>query len=236
MIEYIGVDGCRAGWFGVGFWDGDKWDIGVFKDIDSLWKWCYNARLILIDIPIGLMDGGSRERTCDIEARRILGKRGSSIFRVPCRAVLKIKSYKDACLINKQLTGKSISKQAWHIIPKIRQVDRFIRRYRDVPIRETHPEICFWALAGHPMRYSKKTIQGYRERLVVLRSVLIYVDDIIEEAKRRYFNKDLAMDDILDALVIAIVARMGMKRLVSIPKRAEFDSFGLRMEIVCAMP
>lgn len=258
MIKYIGVDGCRAGWFAVGFGNGKEWDIGVFSNISSLCKHYSKARLILIDIPIGLSDKGVKERTCDIEARRILGpKRGTSIFLVPCRAVLCVNSYRKACIINKELSGRSISKQAWQIVPKIREVDEFIRlqsrcsrrrptRRGGYPdLRETHPEICFWALAGRPMQYWKKTRLGCKERLAILRMAFSNTDDIINEAKIRYRRKDVprpcvqgrgvAIDDILDALAVALISRKGIKKLVSIPKNPEYDSCGLRMEIVCAM-
>lgn len=236
MIKYVGVDGCRAGWFSVGFGNGKEWDIGIYPDINSLYEHYSKAILILIDIPIGLRDGGGKERTCDLEARKILRRwRGSSIFPVPCRAVLDINSYKDACVINRRLTDRGISKQVWNIIPKIREVDEFVRESKDVPIRETHPEICFWALAEHPMRYPKKTIAGYKERLAILRMVFLGIDGIINEAKKRYPRKDLAIDDILDASAIAVMARKGIKKLDSIPKEPEFDSEGLRMEILCAM-
>lgn len=236
MINYIGVDGCRAGWFAVGFGDSDEWDIGVFPNIRFLYEQYSKARLILIDIPIGLKN----ERTCDKEVRKMLGKkRGSSVFPVPCRSVMDVDSYKNACLLNRQLSGRAISKQVWQIAPKILEIDEFIRCSRrsleHLAIRETHPEICFRALAGHPMQYGKKTKAGFKERLRVLRMVFSNTDDIINEAKMRYRRKDVATDDILDALAIAVIARMGVKKLVSIPENPEYDSYGLRMEIVCAM-
>ncbi|MEW6348758.1 MAG: DUF429 domain-containing protein [Thermodesulfobacteriota bacterium] len=40
-----------------------------------------------VDIPIGLRDHGP-ERSCDLEARRLLGIRRSSVFPVPCRSAV----------------------------------------------------------------------------------------------------------------------------------------------------
>ncbi len=37
-----------------------------------------------------------------------------------------MESYEKACEVNEKLTGKRISKQAWNIIPKIRDVDSFL--------------------------------------------------------------------------------------------------------------
>ena len=86
--------------------------------------------LILIDIPIGLKTGGSGERLSDLGARSILKARKSSIFPVPCREAIYAKTYKEACEVNERLTGKRISKQAWNIVPKIRDVDGFSGRKR----------------------------------------------------------------------------------------------------------
>jgi predicted RNase H-like nuclease len=82
--------------------------------------------LILIDIPIGLKNGGKGERLPDLGARRILKARKSSIFPIPCREAVYMESYKKACEVNEKLTGKRISKQAWNIVSKIRDVNNFL--------------------------------------------------------------------------------------------------------------
>ena len=49
-------------------------------------------------------------------------------------------------------------------LPKIREVDSLLRESAKArrAVREVHPEICFWALAGgRPMRHSKKTERGF---------------------------------------------------------------------------
>ena len=35
-LRYIGVDGCRAGWFFVGIGPGDDWDFGLLENLNSL--------------------------------------------------------------------------------------------------------------------------------------------------------------------------------------------------------
>lgn len=82
--------------------------------------------LILIDIPIGLKNGVHGERLSDLGARRILKARKSSIFPIPCREAVYVGSYTKACEVNEKITGKRISKQAWNIVPKIRDVDSFL--------------------------------------------------------------------------------------------------------------
>ena len=88
MAIVAGVDGCKGGWFCAAK------DAGT----DSIWFGVYdNAKLLLqqqpepliiaIDIPIGLPEAGPR--MCDIEARKLLGPRRSSVFPAPIRPALQ---------------------------------------------------------------------------------------------------------------------------------------------------
>jgi predicted RNase H-like nuclease len=54
--------------------------------------------MVAIDIPIGLTETGEA-RTCDIEARRLVGLRRSSIFPAPDRRILQmaVTNYVEAC-------------------------------------------------------------------------------------------------------------------------------------------
>ena len=56
--------------------------------------------------------------------------------------------------------------------------------------------------------------------------------DIIAHALSTYRRKDVARDDILDALAAAVTGLMGKQNLTSIPQEPEFDERGLRMEMV----
>ena len=104
METFVGIDGCKAGWFTVALSKHNLYEIDVFRDIKSLWDKYKGAALMLIDIPIGLSDKGSQERVCDLEARKLLSrKRGLSVFRVPCRKAVYASTYNKACEINEQL-------------------------------------------------------------------------------------------------------------------------------------
>jgi predicted RNase H-like nuclease len=48
----VGVDGCREGWFAVEIRRADEWDVGIFRNVTSLWARDRDSSLILIDIPI----------------------------------------------------------------------------------------------------------------------------------------------------------------------------------------
>jgi len=234
-MTYVGVDGCKAGWFAVMLTeDGDR-EAEVFVDMLGLWSKYSSASLVLIDIPIGLREGGHEERKCDGEARRLLGPpRASSVFPAPCRAASHGRSYREAGDINELMTGRRLPLQTWSIMPKIREVDELLLSDKSarLRVREIHPEICFRAFAGHSMRHSKKKAEGRSERTEVMQAVYPGTPKIIGHARSRYGRKEVATDDILDALAAAVTALLGGQRLVSIPEAPEYDSRGLRMEMV----
>lgn len=232
---FVGADGCKAGWFTILLTENNDWKVGVFPDVSRLWNEYSSASAILLDIPIGLRERGHEERKCDKKARELFGpKRTSSVFPAPCRPAIYAESYEKASDINKQKTGRGLSLQTWNIIPKIREVDILLSNDESArsQVREIHPEICFWALAGHPMKHSKKKPEGLSERTQLLESIYPQTDDIIKHALSTYRRKEVAKDDICDALSATITAMLGVRRLVSIPEAPEFDSRGLRMEIV----
>jgi predicted RNase H-like nuclease len=124
-MKFIGVDGCKIGWFYTAINHENDWEIGVFEHIEKLWEAHKDASLILIDIPIGLPF--KEPRACDLEARKLLGKgKTSCLFPPPCREALAAETYEAACEINKKILGKKISWQTWNISKKIKEVDDFL--------------------------------------------------------------------------------------------------------------
>lgn len=231
---FVGVDGCRAGWLAIELEAEGNWQVNVFPDVSSLWNHHRQVSLILIDIPIGLKTEGRTERRCDPQVRKLLGPRRSSVFPAPCREAIYVQSYQEACDINQRLTGKRLSVENWNIIPKIRETDCLLSDDTSTRgrIREIHPELCFWGLAGRPMQYAKKRNEGLSERLQLLQSIYPQTADIVNHALSTYKRKDVARDDILDTLAAAVTGLMGRQNLVSIPQEPEFDERGLRMEMV----
>ena len=231
---FVGVDGCRAGWLAIGLETEGNWQVDIFPDVSSLWDHHCRASLILIDIPIGLKTGGRAERRCDPQARKLLGPRRSSVFPAPCREAIYASSYQEACDINQRLTGKRLSVENWNIIPKIREMDCLLSddTFARGRIREIHPELCLWGLAGRPMQHAKKRNEGLSERTQLLQSLYPQTTDIIAHVLSTYRRKDVARDDTLDALAAAMTGLMGRQNLASIPQEPEFDEQGLRMEMV----
>lgn len=237
-MNCIGVDGCRAGWFYVSLDDSDNWETGICPDFKYLSEKFYEECLIMIDIPIGLRHTGNLERLCDKEARRVLEDRRSSVFPVPCRNAVYKNNYEEASCINHELTGRKLSKQSWFISDKIKQVDELLIssiKYRKL-VREIHPEICFWGLNGRKsMKFNKKTPEGSVERLEVIRKFYDGYDELINKALLKYNKHDVTKDDVLDALVAAVTARLvriDFNALKTIPVTPEHDEMGLPMEMV----
>jgi predicted RNase H-like nuclease len=195
---------------------------------------------VLIDIPIGLSSTGSAERTVDGLARALLKpRRQASIFTPPCREALSAGTYAEACRINQRICGRKISIQTWHITAKIKEVDDFLQATPGARgiLRETHPEMCFWSLAGgKPLRYAKKSAEGRRERLDLLQSIYPASSELYRVALERFPRGAVARDDILDALANAVTATRLKSSGQTLPENPPRDMCGLPMEMVYLSP
>ena len=235
-----GVDSCKAGWVCIAIGPtGNFLKELVVERLEKLIEKVEVNDRIFIDIPIGLSDGKD-ERLCDKEARRILGKpRDSSVFRTPARASLAGENYEEAKEINREYTGTSLTKQSFAIMSKIKEVDSLLRSNRKAraTIREVHPEICFWALAGgKPMEFGKKKPKGREERISVLNRILPSCGDEFERILKHYLRKEVGKDDILDAMAAALTALAGFNETRTIPESPRRDSCNLPMEMVYYQP
>ena len=85
---------------------------------------------------------------------------------------------------------------------------------------------------GGAIALNKKTLEGRQTRLDILRTLDDRTDAIRERAMSSYLRKEVAEDDIYDALIAAITATHHPNDLVSIPSTPEYDAYGLRMEMV----
>lgn len=246
MAKYVGLDWAGKGWFGVVLRDDpedgeEPYETEVFPSILSVWHKHDDAERIFIDIPIGLPEKGRRQ--CDTDAAEMLEDRRSSVFPTPCRGAVYATTLKEAKRVNKETIGDSISNQAWAIVPRIREVDEFLREVDGAQgtVREVHPEVCFWAFGGErAMADGKKTKEGREKRLEVLGRVDDRADEIYEDAvgthidppaHARTLSKN-AKDDIVDALAVALTAQGGDDQLATIPDDPPTDEEGLPMEMV----
>lgn len=241
---FAGADGCRRGWaVAIMQPDGAFAPLDVVATFAELAQATALARLTLVDIPMGLLDGpGATERRCEREARQLLGPRRSSLFAVPVRAAVHAGSYAEACHLNQLATGKKLSIQTWGIVPKIAEADLVLRATSSPGlqgrVRECHPEVCFAALNGwQPLVASKKTPEGVAQRLALLAAHVPNAGDALNEARSRYKRADVATDDLLDAMVAAVSARLAAARgMPTVPPAPPQDRFGIPMAIVTPYP
>ena len=153
-----GVDGCRGGWAVVvatvapADADGSvecrhprlvHSVVALLPDLVDLVESYRSGSVaaIAIDMPIGLLD--HHPRAADTAARQLIGPRRSSVFPSPIRATLDAESYEEACTRSRAAVGVALSKQAWHLMPRIRELDRLITAADQAGVAEAHPEAAF---------------------------------------------------------------------------------------------
>lgn len=229
-MRVVGVDGCPGGWVAIG-WDTEAGTLTplVYPSIVALLAAHKDAEAIGIDIPIGLAEGVAR--TADVEARRMLGPRRSSVFPAPDPRLLDATSFAEAAALSRSLTGKGITIQAFGIFGKVAEVNAALTPEMQDRVFEVHPEVSFTALAGHPMEYAKKAPEGYEERRTLLAGTLGV--PIWPRVEARAVARPAGADDVLDAIVAAWSAhRLATDQARRLPSVPETDGRGLRMEIV----
>lgn len=237
---YLGLDGCRAGWVaarlnppqgGVSF--------GLFASFQQAVQAHADCREIWVDIPIGL-SGGGLVRRLDAAMRAALKARKSSVFPAPSRAVLAAESYRQARELEQQNHARSLSAQAYNLIPKIREVDDFLQTHPDWRERvfESHPELCFQRLNGDaPLTHRKEEAAGWEERAALLENWLGVIREIVLSFLQTVRRSQVQPDDALDALGLAAAARLNQgERSHFLRQPEECDSTGIPLRIACPPP
>ncbi len=168
-IRVAGVDGAPGGWAIVeASAQLDDVTIEFAETLGDLVERVRGGRLAAaaIDMPIGLLD--HHPRLADVLARQRLGPRRSSVFPTPLRTTLAADDYADACERSRARCGKALSKQAYNLIPKIRELDELVTPEDQSAIAEAHPELAFARLNGAPLEHPKATSDGREQRLALL--------------------------------------------------------------------
>jgi predicted RNase H-like nuclease len=200
-LRVLGLDGFRNGWVMVSL-DGRGADIAFPATIAAALAKPFNRAAI--DIPIGMTDNG--ERLCDRLARERLHPHRSRVFTGARRWLWELFDDPDRANAEAQRRGqKRVSRQLWHLGPKITQVDAFVRAHPAMDIREVHPELAFLRLTDGKPLPSKKSAQGVALRRSLLKQKGFNdVDRWLTEAR---IGTGARLDDVLDACAVAIAAR-----------------------------
>lgn len=203
MSKTVGIDGCKGGWITVSQAGGNLlW--GKFTTLSTFFSQTL-PDVVAIDIPIGLLENGSR--SCDLIARRLLGKRRSSVFPAPLKALLRAEDYRNACDIQTAIDGKKITRQAWGILPKVAEVYFLLQERSELStvLYEVHPEVSFYFMNGNkPNEYGKKKKQGIDERIKILLDHFEINGTYINDMSKCHRTKK---DDIVDALAALWTAK-----------------------------
>lgn len=239
-----GVDGCPAGWIAclVAAEGPLEPEIRMVARLADLLVGPEAPAIVAIDMPIGLPDRiGPGGRGPERLVRPLLGERQSSVFSIPARTAVfagegldERAGFAAACAAAQATSDppKKVSKQAFALFPKIRELDRLLDPERAERIVESHPEVAFAVLAGHPMRLPKKVKSrpnpaGLDERRGFLAGCG-YEPALLEE-----WPRGAGPDDLLDAAVLALVARrVARGEAVSFPAPPGRDGRGLPVAIV----
>jgi predicted RNase H-like nuclease len=176
---------------------------------------------IALSAPVGYLEefqaGG---RTCDREARVILGRRGSAVPSAPIWPQLE-----DGVAPKTE----GLSAVTRKLLPRYREVASEMAPYRQRSVYEVNSELSFFQLNDDtPLRWSKRSEQGQQERRDLLAKKIPGGERIFDAKIPR-----VPYSHMLDVAAFMWTARRIFARAgVRIPEDPEWDEQGLRMELV----
>ncbi len=164
----VGIDGARGGWAVAQWAETTGLSLSLEESITSVTARLSSGVLTaaVVDMPIGLSSDGIRP--ADALARARLGVRRSTFFPTPVRPVLGEESWENANAVSRSVSGKGLSKQAWNLVPKVRELDEAWTPEIATLIVEGHPEVSFAQMAGGPLTSKKNTPAGRADRMHLL--------------------------------------------------------------------
>ncbi|MEJ2131107.1 MAG: DUF429 domain-containing protein, partial [Gammaproteobacteria bacterium] len=116
---------------------------------------------------------------------------------------------------------------------KIRELDEVLtlaESWRN-RIVESHPEICFLRFAGNALP-PKRERTGIDRRRAVIAAQVPGAEHALTAALDETLRRDVAVDDLLDAAVLALAAALPECALEQVPARACVDARGIPMRLV----
>jgi predicted RNase H-like nuclease len=194
----------------------------VFASIMDILDERPSFSVISINAPIGYLDepvpGG---RTCDRQARALLGPhRGAGVRSAPSRGVLQSDIDKNVAPLD------AVSRQ---LLPRFREVEVQMAPYLQRTVYEAHPELSFYQLNGDvPLQWSKRLEPGRAERRKLLEAKMPGVERVLD-ARLPSVRASHLMDA---AGVLWTARRIAARAATRLPADPEWDSQGLRMEIM----
>jgi len=232
-VVSVGIDGCKGKWLAVAI-SRNKFEVAIHENIAEICHKYSVADSVIIDMPIGLPERIEDIRP-DGKLRKLLKGKASSVFNTPCRQAVYAPDYTQAIEENKKVLGLAISPLAYAIVPKIREIDVFLKENPDWKNRlvESHPEYCFALLnQGKPVLEKKKKPDGKAVRLSLLSEYYAESCNVIEQFQKTISGSTSKTDDVIDALVLAVIGTLGLLyEFTTVPEKPMKDAKGLYMQI-----
>lgn len=213
-----GLDGCRNGWV-LALWQprDKKLSLHLLAGLSAIAALAPRPHCVVVDMPLVLAPtaqaGG---RACDKQARALLPTaRKSSIFSAPTAAALTAwrqgGDYAAVLAAQRQtaLGAPGLSLQAFHLLKHIDALQIFVAQVPELVCIEGHPELAFNELRGqqNTALASKHTAAGRQQRQNILTHLHMDWAAAWTACERRQARPVVAaMDDILDACIMAHVA------------------------------
>ena len=250
-VWLAGVDGCAAGWMAAFIQPAEN-ELRVrvvprFADVVFAPE---KPTVVAVDMPIGLPERtGPGGRAAENAVRLLLKRRRPSVFSIPSRAAVYselgplegqaeiLAAHQRACAVARQTSDppRGVTIQAFNIFPKIREVDEVLRSDTLIAARvfETHPEVAFWRLNNEQeMSEPKKRRSRLHEPGLAERRKVLIANGFTREAVNKKPPAGVAIDDLLDALACAAIARrIHLGQAKPFPDPPGSDKFGLAMAI-----
>ncbi len=264
MSMVLGISVASGGWvlaslnssgewdlhFAASFHDGKMAASDIFLP-SSLLEKVVQSRISLVNLPISSLSAQSVKDGLitpddvmhrEDGARRLLRERvvngGRFVGSVPSSPVLEAvyaSNYEEAADLHKQITGKTLTKQSWNMIFRIKQVRAILQvvPVLSSSILEAHPETLFRLLnqncqsakkkkkdAG--VLLSKRTQEGIEQRIDLLEDAWPTARQTYEEAWEDWGkNERVQRENLLDAMVLAVCANAGVQEKYFLVPRIE---------------
>ncbi len=220
-----GVTPCRGGWLvaaaklqGTIFSPEDPTRVDSFVDVLDM-RPGYST--IALNAPVGGLDQATTGgRTCDREARALLGRRGSAVKSAP----IAVDSPDGTSLLPDHIDAISRA-----LLPRYQEVAREMAPFRQRTVFEVNADLSFYQMNDDvPMRWSKYSDKGMEERRSLVETKLPGALRIIDTEVL-----GASASHLLDAAAILWTARrIFAKAAIRIPADPEWDEQGLRMEFL----
>ena len=233
--HYVGATLCSAGWLAVAYADREYAETEVFDEIGQIWaRYEECSARVLVDVPIGLQEGGSDPRPPEPLAREVLGPQSETVITAPVREATRKQTYRAANRVTERKADRSLSRRAHARSRGIADVDDLLQAIDDARevFRESHPEVCFRAFAGEPLQHRKELAAGYAERMRALAAFDRDAPPVVQSAAEATDGAQVAVQSVLDAVALALTARPGPGELRVLPPDPPTGAEGMPMEVV----